>query len=195
MDILEDNDSFTLSQDIHGPLLMVAVSIEFVFSFIINLFLLIFTLFHPKTLKEPSIIFLTNFVLVSLLLTVIFMPSIIVTAAAGEWVFGRTPEEKNGTCQFIGCVFTFTSWLIVLTLGVIFVDRFLLLNIIESGQCMYYIKLSPLAYMFMQDWSKLHDNIWPKELIFPPSCTSTFKCCQSYLKKFSISSSKSCKKI
>ena len=125
MDILENNDNFTLSQDVHGPLLAVAVSIEFVFSFIINLFLLIFTLCHPKTLKEPSIIFLTNFVLVNLLLTVIVMPSIIVSAATGEWVFGGTPEEKNGTCQFVGFVFTFTSWLIVLTLGVISVDRFL----------------------------------------------------------------------
>ena len=123
--ILENNDNFTLSPDVHGPLLSIAVGIECAFAFVINLFLLIFTFCHPKKLKEPSIMFLTNFVLVNLLMTVVIMPSIIVTAATGKWMFGGTPEEKNGTCQFVGFVFTCTSWLIVLTLGVISVDRFL----------------------------------------------------------------------
>ena len=86
---------------------------------------LIFTFCHPKKLKEPSIMFLTNFVFANLLTTVVFMPSIIVTAAAGEWVFGRTPEEKNGTCQFVGFVFCYAGFLTVLTLAVISVDRFL----------------------------------------------------------------------
>ena len=125
MKILYDNYNFTLSPDVHGPLLAVAVGIVCAFAFIINLFLLVFTLCHPKKMKEPSVMFLTNFVLVNLLLTVIFMPSMIVTAATGEWVFGRTPEEKNGTCLFVGFVFIFTSWITGITLAVISVDRFL----------------------------------------------------------------------
>ena len=125
MDILDYNYNFTLSKEVHGPLLAVAVGVELVFAFIVNLFVLIFTLCHPKTLKEPSIIFLTNFVLVNLLMVVVVMPSIIVTAATGEWVFGRTPEEKNGTCQLVGFVFVYTGFLTLLTLGVISVDRFL----------------------------------------------------------------------
>ena len=125
MEILYDNYNFTLSPDVHGVLLSVAVGIEFVFSFIINLFLLIFTLCHPKKLKEPSVMFLTNFVFANLLLIVVFMPSIIVTAATGEWVFGRTPEEKNGTCQLVGFVFYYSGFLTLLTLAVISVDRFL----------------------------------------------------------------------
>ena len=125
MEILHDNYNFTLTPDVHGPLLAVAVGIECAFAFIINLFLLVFTLCHPKKLKEPSVMFLTNFVLVNLLLTVVFMPSIIVTAATGEWVFGRTPEEKNGTCQLVGFVFYYSGFLTLLTLAVISVDRFL----------------------------------------------------------------------
>ena len=69
--------------------------------------------------------FLTNFVFANLLLTVVFMPSIIVNAAAGEWVFGRTPEEKNGTCQLVGFVFYYSGFSTLLTLAVISVDRFL----------------------------------------------------------------------
>ena len=104
--ILENNHNFTLS-----PLLAVAVGIECAFAFIINLFLLIFTFCHPKKLKEPSNMFLTNFVLINLLMAVVIMPTIIVTAATGKWMFGGTPEEKNGTCQFVGFVFTCTTWL------------------------------------------------------------------------------------
>ena len=125
MEILDDNSNFTLIPDVHGPLLAVAVGIECAFAFIINLFLLVFTLCHPKELQEPSVMFLTNFVFANLLLTVIFMPSIIVNAAAREWVFGRTPEEKNGTCQLVGFLLYYYGFQTLLTLAVISVDRFL----------------------------------------------------------------------
>ena len=127
MDILEENDNFSLSDEVNGPVLAVAVSIQSFMGIITNLFVLIFTLCHPKTMKEPSIIFLTNFVLVNLPVVFIVMPSLVVTAAAGEWVFGKIPEEKNGTCQFVGFVFVYTGFLMLLTLGVISVDRFLFL--------------------------------------------------------------------
>ena len=125
MDILSDNYNFTLSQDVNGPLLSIAVGIVCAFAFIINLFLLVFTLCHLKKLKEPSVLFFTNFVFANLLITIVVMPSIIVSAAAGEWVFGRTPEEKNGTCQFVGFVLCYNGFLTALTLAVISVDRFL----------------------------------------------------------------------
>ena len=125
MDILNDNYNFTLRLDVNGPLLSIAVGIECAFAFIINLFLLVFTFCHLKKLKEPSVLFFTNFVFANLLMTIVVMPSIIASAAAGEWVFGRTPEEKNGTCQFVGFVFYYTGFLTILTLAVISVDRFL----------------------------------------------------------------------
>ena len=127
MDILEKNDNFSFSDEVNGPVLAVAVSIQSFMGIFANLFVLIFTLCHPKTMKEPSIIFLTNFVLVNLPVVFIVMPSVVVTAATGEWVFGKTPEEKNGTCQFVGFVFVYSGFLTLLTLGVISVDRFLFL--------------------------------------------------------------------
>ena len=140
MDILEENDNFTLSEEVNGSLLAAAVGIELLLALTTNLFVLIFTLCHPKTLKQPSIIFLTNFVLVNLLMAVLVMPFTITTASFGEWVFGKTLEEKNGTCQFVGFVFAYTIQLTILTLAVMSVDRFLFI-------------VKPLFYKrFMKTW-------------------------------------------
>ena len=125
MDILLENHNFTLNEDIIGPALTVAVGIEFVLSLVTNSFVLLFTFIHCKTLKQPSIIFLTNFVFANLLMTLLVMPFTITTASAGEWVFGRTIEQKDGVCQFQGFVFAFGIQLSTLTLAVISIDRFL----------------------------------------------------------------------
>ena len=93
-------------------------------SFTINLFVLIFTVCHPRSLKQPSIIFLTNFLLVNLLMATLTMPCVIITGIFGEWIFGETPEEKNATCQFFGFASTYALQLIIMTLTVISVDRF-----------------------------------------------------------------------
>ena len=125
VDILVDNDNFTLNRDISGPALAVAVAIEFILSLASNLFILLFTLCHPKTLKHPSIIFLTNFIFANLLVTVFVMPFTIVAASAGEWIFGETLQEKDRTCQFAGFAFAHGTQLTNLTLTVISIDRFL----------------------------------------------------------------------
>ena len=125
MDILAENFNFTLNKDINGPLLAVAVGIEFTLSLVANLFVLIFTVCHPKTLKQPSIIFLTNFIFANLMVTILIMPLTIITAANEEWIFGNTPEEKNIVCQFGGFVFAYGIQLTLWTLTVISVDRFL----------------------------------------------------------------------
>ena len=125
MSILEVNDNFTLSEEVSGPLLATTVVVELFLALSINLFVLIFTLCHPKRLKQPSIIFLTNFVLVNLVTAVLIMPSIVVTAVYEEWIFGETIEGKNGTCQFIGFVFVCVGFLTFMTLGIMSIDRFL----------------------------------------------------------------------
>ena len=93
-------------------------------TFSINLFVLIFTFCHPRSLKQPSIIFLTNFLLVNLMMATLVMPCVIITGIFGEWIFGGTPEEKNVTCQFFGFVLVYALQLIIMTLTVISVDRF-----------------------------------------------------------------------
>ena len=125
MDVLFENYNFTLNENIFGPALAVAVGIEFILSLVSNSFMLIFTFIHYETLKQPAIIFLTNFVFANLLMTLLVMPLTITTASAGEWVFGTTIAQKDGTCQFQGFVFSFGLQLSIWTLAVMSVDRFL----------------------------------------------------------------------
>ena len=125
MSILEVNDNFTFSEEVNGPLFATTVAVELFLALSINLFVLIFTLCHPKSLKQPSIIFLTNFVLVNLVTAILVMPSIVVTVVYEEWIFGETIEGKNGICQFIGFVFVCVGFLTFMTIGIISVDRFL----------------------------------------------------------------------
>ena len=125
MDIFKENDNFTVSEDINGPLLAVAVSIEFFLALIINLFILSFSLCHLKALKQPSIIFLTNFIVANLAITFFVMPFTVITAFAGEWVFGTSAEERNRSCQFSGFAFAFSFEVIVQTFTMVSVDRFL----------------------------------------------------------------------
>ncbi len=123
--IEEENENFTLSDNINGPLLATTVLVELVISFITNLFIFVFTLCHPKILKHPSIIFLTNFVVINLVINIAYMPSIIVSATAGKWIFGGDLQEKTSSCQFIGFIYMETVLLITFTLTAISVDRFL----------------------------------------------------------------------
>ena len=123
--ILERNYNFTVIEDVNGPLFATAIAIEMIVALIINLFISIFTLCHPKILKNPSIIFLTNFVVTNVFLVIAYMPSVVITASAGEWVLGSSPEQKNGTCQFMGFIYLYAYYMITFTLTLISVDRFL----------------------------------------------------------------------
>ena len=70
MDILEDNDNFTLSEDINGPVLSAFLALVMVAGFVANLFVIIVTFCHPKSLKQPSTIFLTSLLLADLVVVV-----------------------------------------------------------------------------------------------------------------------------
>lgn len=124
-ELLVTNHNFTLDSRVSGPALAVAVAIEFVLSLTSNLFVLIFTLCHSKTMKQPSIIFMTNFVFINLMITILVMPFTIITASAEDWVFGESVQQKHDFCQFTAFIFSFGVQLITLTLAVISIDRFL----------------------------------------------------------------------
>ena len=124
-DLLEENKNFTISDDINGPLVATVVGLEILAALVTNWFVLIFTLCHPKILKQSSILLLTNFVLANLLMASVYMPTIVITAATGEWVFGRSVKEKVASCMFIGFIFAYTIFLTTFTLTAISVDRFL----------------------------------------------------------------------
>ena len=124
-DLLEQNWNFTTSDNINGPLLATVIGLEILAALVTNWFVLIFTLCHPKILKQSSILLLTNFVLANLLMASVYMPTIVITAATGEWVFGRSVKEKVASCMFIGFIFAYTLFLATFTLTAISVDRFL----------------------------------------------------------------------
>lgn len=128
VDIYTANNNFTFPAN-HSQtklaLLAASVAIEITLALSINLFVLIFTICHPKLLKLPSIIYLTNFVLINLFAVIFFMPSVVVTAVSGEWIFGETFKQKMASCQFVGFVFNTSLFLTTFILTAISVDRFL----------------------------------------------------------------------
>ena len=124
-DLLEQYSNFTTSDNINRPLVATVIGLEILAALVTNWFVLIFTLCHPKILKQSSILLLTNFVVANLLMAGVYMPTIVITAATGEWVFGRSVKEKVASCMFIGFIFAYTLFLTTFTLTAISVDRFL----------------------------------------------------------------------
>ena len=93
-----DNYNFTLSEDINGPVLSAFYALIMVTGFVANLFVIIVTFCHPKSLKQPSTIFLTSLLLADLVLVVFVMPFSVISTASGEWIFGKSIEQKYGVC-------------------------------------------------------------------------------------------------
>lgn len=96
-----------------------------IISVFINAFILLFTLCNHKILKNPGIIFLTNFIVANLFLAVVYIPSVAVSVIAGGWIYGSNDEERYGTCQFMGFMIYCYNFITVFTITVISIDRFL----------------------------------------------------------------------
>ncbi len=114
-----------LDEKLSGPVIATFVSIQFIFSFLINLFICIFTLMHARRmLKKASTLLLFNLALANLFMTVFYMPFVIISSAAGRWVIGNSDEVRTGFCQFTGFVFAYATSISVHTLAAISFDRF-----------------------------------------------------------------------
>lgn len=124
MDILESNDNFTASGDIIGPLYATIVGIQIMTGLVANSFVLILTGCHSNSWKQPSTVFLTNMLLANLAVIIFVMPFIVVSAASGEWIFGKTIEQKWRVCQFAGFMFWFSITLSTVSLTIVSFDRF-----------------------------------------------------------------------
>ena len=127
MSMNDSDDIYTLNGEINGPLYAAALSVELVLAFIPNLFIIVYTLCHPKILKQPSMVFLTKLAIVNLLSVVFYIPFAITTASTGEWKFGETDKQRNGVCQVVGFNLNFTGGVSIHMLAVISFDRFLLI--------------------------------------------------------------------
>ena len=120
-----ETSDFTVSEAIVGPLLAVVVALEMGLALLANSFILVFTLGQPKTLGKPSTILLLNLALSNLIMSTVFMPFTVVTAGAGEWIFGANEAQKSIVCSSVAFVFSFAVSASVHTLSAISFDRFL----------------------------------------------------------------------
>ena len=114
-----------LNEELIGPLIAVFTGIILILSLVTNLFICIYTLSHPKSLKKSSTMFLFNLALINLLMTVLFMPFMVVASAAGEWIIGGSDMERDILCQITAFIFAYTVSVSVHTLAAISFDRFL----------------------------------------------------------------------
>uniref|UniRef100_A0A1X7U886 G-protein coupled receptors family 1 profile domain-containing protein n=1 Tax=Amphimedon queenslandica TaxID=400682 RepID=A0A1X7U886_AMPQE len=120
----DQNNNFTLGADINGPLLAAVISIEMIGGLIANSFVLILTICHIKTWKQPSTIFLTNMLISNLLIVLFVMPFAILTCSSGQWLLGKTVSEKEATCK--ANAYTNMSIYIIATLSLVLLsfDRY-----------------------------------------------------------------------
>ena len=124
MDILEANNNFTLSSVINGPVLSTVITLIMVTAFVANSFVICITFCYSKSWKQPSTIFLTSLLLGDLV-AIVVMPFSVISTAYGEWIFGQSVEEKYGVCQFAAYMFWYSVFIIIMTLALISLDRFL----------------------------------------------------------------------
>ena len=116
------NNSYVLSGEINGSVYTAVLSIELVLAFVPNLFIIVYSLCHPVTLKQPSMIFLTGLAVINLLSVTLYIPFAVITASTGEWIFGETDEQREGVCQFAGFMLTYTGGTSIHTLAIISFD-------------------------------------------------------------------------
>ena len=150
MDILEVNDNFTLNEDINGPVLSTFVALEMVTGFVANLFVIIVTFCHPKSLKQPSTIFLTSLLLADLVVVAFVMSFNVIATASGGWIFGQSVEEKYGVCQFVGFMCWYAALLVLATLAIVSFDR--CLSIVKPFVHKQYMKPHTAVIIIVITW-------------------------------------------
>ena len=122
-----DECMWCLREELNGALIAVSTGIILILSLITNLFICIYTLSHPKSLKKSSTVFLFNLAFVNLLTTILFMPFMVVASAAEEWIMGHSDEERTIFCQITAYNFAYTVGISVQTLAAISFDHCLML--------------------------------------------------------------------
>ncbi|XP_011404796.1 PREDICTED: medium-wave-sensitive opsin 1-like [Amphimedon queenslandica] len=117
--------NYTLGEDVNGPLLAAALAVEMIAALIVNTFVLVATFSQCKSLKLPSTILFTSLIMIHYVIALIYIPSWLISAAYGEWIFGSTIQVKEATCKFAGFILNYTLQVKSFTLAAISVDRWL----------------------------------------------------------------------
>ena len=120
------NCRWCLNERLVGPAIAAVVSVELVLSLLANSFICVQTLRGGlKTLKKSSTILLFNLALGNLLMATLYLPFVIISSAAGQWIVTGTDPVREGICEFSGFVFAYATSLSVHTLAAVSFDRFL----------------------------------------------------------------------
>ena len=147
---MDDNNNFTLHEDINGPLLAAVIVIEMLAGLITNSFVLILTAYNLKNWKQPSVVFLTNMLLNNLVITLLVMPFSIITAASGEWIFGSTVNQKESVCEFAACLFVYSFYTAIESLVLVSFDRFFF--IVKALQYKKYMTVKKAVIIVAVSW-------------------------------------------
>ena len=119
---METNSTFNRG---HSIAVAVVLSVEMILALIANGIVLLITITQRKFWKQSSTIFFTSLILAHLVMALLYMPLIVITLAAGGWIFGSTDEEKKGTSYFFVFITWYTVLVISVTVATISFDRFL----------------------------------------------------------------------
>ncbi len=118
----EDYSRINFTNGDNSPAYAAVASVIMILGTLANLFIVIFILTRRKTLQEPST-FLLGLSISHLISCCFYLPFPIVTAVAGEWVFGNTQAEKEIWCGMCSFLLTFTVVNNPIVTNLIFVDR------------------------------------------------------------------------
>ena len=157
---METNSTFNRGLSIAAA---VVFSVEMILALIANGMVLLITITQRKSWKQSSTIFFTSLILAHLVMALLCMPFLIIFFADGEWIFGSTDAETQGTYLFLILFYLYTALVIVMTVAALSVDRFL------------FIVKPHLHKRFMRPWVALTLTIITWILVVPLSIVGFFK--------------------
>ena len=147
---MDMSSNFTPNEDTDRPILAAVIGIGMVTGLITNSFVLIMTFCFIKNWKQPAIIFLTNMLLNNLVIILLVMPFSIITAASGEWIFGRTADQKESVCQFAALLFSYSFLAALASLVLVSFDRFFF--IVKALQYDKYMTVNKAVIIVAVSW-------------------------------------------
>jgi len=115
---------WTLDSGLSGPAIAFVVALHFMFALPTNLFVVLHSLCHIRTLKKSANILLFNLALSNLVVVVFYMPFTVVASAASEWIIGSSESSRHALCQIQGFIYEYAVVIACHILVVISIDRF-----------------------------------------------------------------------
>ena len=123
-----DSDNSTVLLSVQEKVLRaIVLCVILLVGMALNAIVILYTISHPRKLKQSSILFLFGSSVVNLMVLLSQIPVEVVTTFTEEWVFGSTEEERKILCQVNGFFTNLSSFATSYILAIISVDRFILL--------------------------------------------------------------------